>query len=561
MDKLVNDQLFNQLNLPLQDLHQLSFCGYKPNQVQAWLDSLPTTKTKHTGIIFYKLLPEVSRLTIKSSQKIAILELLRNPVQQCIEGLAKDFLDQALSLPETSAKIAAIAQALQRHLGDSYLSICHDLSTKMNAAKSISASSKKELSLVVSRALYSLGQLLYRNHQLYIPQTSIFWYKLSYLQQVISHFQLEELAIDDELLERHQGHRIKDSLLRPLLLNCSHTNQLNQRDITYLYGLLEEWCCQAQLIDAQNDKAEQQCLYWVNFQSGQGPMYRHRFANKPNDTLAINLTHLHRTLQKSSENILNNSYKDIPQQNKRSLLNHLLNCWQNTQQRKEDRSESHATMQICIGLSAAHTQLSNGMSFQEFIREENSKQNDELYIDNVIAGDVGVNYNQTFNEHRYGAITGSKTSEDTHSVMATDISDHGYCLKWSRDVEMPKNVKNGEVIIIKQNEQDDWQVGIIRWAQRLNKDSYIGIERLSQQAIPYAISATLDNGQESPFFRAILLNKHSNNEVGNVLVPSIPFAINQKVSLNQYGKQARALLTQQVGYSDSISHYLYQQLN
>jgi len=66
MGKLVNDQLFNQLNLPLQNLPQLSFCGYKPNQVQAWLDSLPTTNTKHTGIIFYKLLPEISRLTIKS---------------------------------------------------------------------------------------------------------------------------------------------------------------------------------------------------------------------------------------------------------------------------------------------------------------------------------------------------------------------------------------------------------------------------------------------------------------------------------------------------------------
>jgi len=427
----------------------------------------------------------------------------------------------------------------------------------MNAAKSISASSKKELSLVVSRALYSLGQLLYRNHQLYIPQTSIFWYKLSYLQQVINHFHLEELAVDDELLERHQGHRLKDSLLRPLLLNCSHTNQLNQRDITYLYGLLEEWCCQAQLIDAQDDKAGEQCLYWVNFQSGQGPMYRHRFASKLSDTLAINLTHLHRTLQKSSESIFSNSHKNIPQHNKKSLVS-----WQNTQQRKEDRSESHATMQICIGLSAVHTQLSNGISFQEFIREENSNQNDDLCLDNVIAENVGAaNYNQTFNEHRYGAITENKISEDTLSVIATDISDHGYCLKWSRDVEIPKNVKNGEVIIIKQNEQDDWQVGIIRWAQRLNQDSYIGIERLSQQAIPYAISAILDNGQESPFFRAILLNKHSNSEIGDVLVPSIPFAINQKVSLNQYGKQARALLTKQIGYSDSISHYLYQQQN
>ncbi|RYZ90152.1 MAG: hypothetical protein EOO68_24825, partial [Moraxellaceae bacterium] len=55
-------QLIEHLNVPVQDLAQLSFCdGSRESSVKAWVRSLPLTQVQFVSGLLYQALPDVSR--------------------------------------------------------------------------------------------------------------------------------------------------------------------------------------------------------------------------------------------------------------------------------------------------------------------------------------------------------------------------------------------------------------------------------------------------------------------------------------------------------------------
>jgi len=122
--------LINKLVMPEQDLATLSFCGgSRDAQVQRWLQNLPLTQVQQISGIFYSALPEIGRLKTSPENRLAILERLRTPIHQCLEGLSRFYLNQPLILPQAALKTATIAQAIQKHLLNAYLVSVRDLCT------------------------------------------------------------------------------------------------------------------------------------------------------------------------------------------------------------------------------------------------------------------------------------------------------------------------------------------------------------------------------------------------------------------------------------------------
>ena len=389
-----------------------------------------------------------------------------------------------------------------------------------------------------------------------MAQPCHFWQKAHTLYRVARDYQLTHKPINDNHLTATPHHTISDSYLRLLLLSCSHTNQLQAVEIYYLYRALESWCRLVQLRPSDNSDNS---VYWIDLSTDLGPIYKQRLLRQDlsqqhlsdiqhSDLLAMDMTklvyhinaHGHKTCDLHSDDA------NLPKALKASLISHLLSCWQETKQRKEIRQETCTRVDICIGLGQAHEQLTGGIPFNQFL------------------------------EHR--PQTQALSHHDGHPItlMATDISPKGYCLKWDREQTMPSALKAGELVIIRQPAEQQWEVGTIRWVQRLNSECYIGIERSGQYASPYAIKTTLANGEDTPFFKAMILSKPDNTDNEQLhklaaepsqlshdvqlVAPSMPFAVNQKVSLNHYGSCLQIQLTQLLSGSGSISQYQYRPL-
>jgi len=564
--------LFDEFHLPDQDAKKLSFCGTKPRQLQHWLDDLATTQVKQVSIVLYKLLPEINHLDITGSQRLGLMGILRPYVHHCVDGLAEDFLKQPLSLSENMTKIAAIAQALQRHLCDGYMIAIRQI---LQSDK-LSNTASHELSLALYYATHGLSQLLYRSYQLYAPRPPMLWKKLHQLYQIAEAHELNKNLIPDELLESAKGLSNQQAYLRAVLLSCSHSNQLRQIDILYLYKALEKWCSMVSLTPVSKNGDH---IYWLDLESDDGPFYksRHKAVNdegQAKELHAININNLMALLSSYSASSNDATLGDIPSHLRPSLIAHLQTCWNQEHSRSYPRQQSNIDLEICIGLKAAHQQLLGDTSFDDFLNQKGQALGSGMGIDGAQTGLI-----------EGGAFTDSIISADSNNdhsqlrqgdftiVTATDMSEQGYCLRWSGAV--PPQIKAGEIILLKKPDSQQWQAGAIRWAQRLNKHTYIGIQILDGYAKASAASTTLKSGDETPFFRTVLLtnenvrsaNKEeegSSNDgpsnASSLITPTIPFAPHQKIHLQTEDNYQEAKLHHLLLSSGSISQYSYRSL-
>ncbi|MEO0442943.1 MAG: hypothetical protein AAFZ92_04260 [Pseudomonadota bacterium] len=528
------ERLFDEFQLPPQDLKKLSFCGHKPRQLQNWLTSLPVTKTKDIIVVLYKLLPELNHLDVNGSQRLELLGLVRPITNQSINNLADEFLKHPLCLTESLMKMATIAQALQRHLCNGYLLCIRQL---LNNG-SLSSAHKKELELALYYAIHGLGQLLYRSYQLYIPRPPMLWQKLNLLYQLAKAQGCERRPIADSLLETRKGLSSEQAYTRSITLACSNTNQLRPVDTLHLFRGLEQWCSMVKLSPAQSD---QQTVYWIDTASDDGPMYKSRFEKPTQSTLAINLKHLTDLIHTHRSHDDNSKISEIPLSFRQSLFVHLANCWQNKHERKYSREATSTELEVCIGLKAAHQQLLGNTSFNDFLQQDSSE---EIHMDFTANMAAPATYSSAPAEEGQTSI-----------ALATDSSDGGYCLRWSKDV--PKKIKTGEVILLRKPGETHWRAGTIRWSQRLNRNTYIGIQVLAEYAEASAASAKLDNGLTTPFFRTVLLKDSPSGEGIGLLTPTIPFAPRQNIELQLEQHSHQAQLVQLLLSSGIISHYSY----
>jgi hypothetical protein len=542
-----NKHLFDEFLLPEQNLKKLSFCSHKQRQFQEWLEDLPVTQTKHVSVLLYKLLPELNHLAISGSQRLGLMNAVRPYVHRCINGLADDFLKQPLSMTDNMTKIAAIAQALQRHICDGYMLVIHQL----RQTNKLSPTAMEELSLAIYYAIHGLGQLLYRGYQLYIPRPPKLWKKLNTLYQLSVDYGFKNKEIPDNLLESRDGMSCQQAYFRTLILGCSHLNQLRQVDILHIYNALEQWAAIANFPPAREDEHS---LYWVNIEADDGPFYKTRYNGPPSSKLhAVDLQNLVELLHTHESHTSKAGVIEIPNYFRQSLLAHLMTCWQEKKERRQSRQQANIELEICIGLKAAHNQLLEGQAFDEFIDSSKESSNESITLDGGMSP-----FTEGFQTSRQSLTGSGERQQPIGHVIATDTSDDGYCLRWSENA--PSQVKSGEIVLLRKPGETQWQAGTIRWAQRLNHSTYVGVQLLPGYAEASAASTTLDNGSSTPFFRTLLIKGPEAEGSSSLLTPSIPFAPQQNIQLQLQGDCSEAKLTSLLLSSGSISQYSYDRL-
>ncbi|MEX1032311.1 MAG: PilZ domain-containing protein, partial [Cellvibrionaceae bacterium] len=273
-------QLLAKLKLPRQDRAELSFCGgNRPAAVKTWAQSLPATRVNHTSVQLYKALPEICQLNTSADNRLEMLEAIRPYTQQCIQGLAKHFLNQPLILPEAPLKTAIIAQALQRHMTIGYSAVISELAGKVKKGKAPDA----KLGVACHRALTGFGLLLLRGYQLYSRIPSNLWLELHSLYRFAEHYELLDQSVEDTLLQHSRSCTITQAYTRILLLACARPNQMRQTDVSAAYDVLENWAHLARIQAVNQQKSDN--LFLINLSADMPPLYKSRFAGSSNDVI------------------------------------------------------------------------------------------------------------------------------------------------------------------------------------------------------------------------------------------------------------------------------------
>jgi hypothetical protein len=520
-------QLVQQLNVPIQDLAQLSFCdGTRDSSVKAWVRSLPLTQTQFVSGLLYQALPDVSRLQTLPANRIQILENLRSPTLQSIEGLTQNFLNQPLILPDPAVKTATVAQALQKHMINGYLVAIRDLCKQTNANTDL-------LTLAIHRAITGLSLLLLRYYQLYVPISGQLWAELHSLYQIALHLGIAENAVVDDYPHLQHCRTITLAYTRALLLACARPNQLRQDEILSTFEALDTLSALAQLHDSKIGNHDN--LFAVALNSNRPPLYRSRFTADENTLLLeLNTAQICQKLievnaASRTESIENASLRNELQLTS-SLTLHLIQAWNLLAQRSFERQESQGALDVAVGLSNIHYQLAGQMNFTHFLNrtqgvqstdkmsaifqkrgavlKDTAKQktkadpwDDAFDISGTsLAGRTVATDKIEFAIQQQEAEE-SKDTYPIYHVPLIDSSPGGYCIEWRN--EIPNQVKAGELLALREPQRNRWSLGVVRWANQTKGATQLGIQILAASATPVGVAMLHKTGDSSEYLRAL----------------------------------------------------------
>ena len=539
-------QILARFKLPADNLEALNFCtSNRAQAVKAWAESIPATRISHTGVLLYQALPQICHLKTTAENRLDMLEAVRPYVQQCIQGLSKNFLNQPLILPEGPMKTAVVAQALQKHMTVGYCKVVEQLSSKAKQGGGKTSDGKLELAL--HRAVSGYGLSLMRAYQLYTQIPANLWLELHNLFRLAEFYGIVDVPITDPLLQFVPASTIGQTYMRSLLLACARPNQLRQLEVAVCYNAIEEWAYLAKLQPLERQQPDN--LYLVNLSADSAPMLKTRFrAKAQDDAREIDLTQLVAALEKQQANKdSDDTIVSIADNMTPVLMRHIIQAWSVTHKRSFERVPSQTTIDVCVGLSNLHFHTCNGMHFDEFLGIETFEEIELGGTDPWASSFTANEPDEEDDEH------------PVFNIRVLDASPGGYCLEW-RDL-IPAQVKAGEILGLREKGRHRWGLGVIRWVQQELKSTRMGVQLLAPKTIPYGASIEMPTGEYGDYLRVLMLPELKvANQAATLLTAFAPFQEYTRLILNSQGERFETQLQRRVFSTGSVSQFTFRDL-
>jgi hypothetical protein len=532
--------LVDRLLIPDQDLSRLSFCqSTKASSVFDWIHGLPLTQADQVSAIFYTALPELARVKANWELRLSIAETVRTPLHHCMEGLSKRYLNQPLIMPEAAVKTATVAQALQKHLLNTYLVVIRDICANIK-------DKEHHLALAIYRALACVSHLLLRSYQLYLPPPEYLWQTAHSLFLIAEHADvLEEPCVDPLLTPSHQNPL--QAYIRVLLIAASRPNQLRQEEIQQVFSLLEHDSYLVKLQPLASEESDHSLITLAH--SDLPPMFVSKAKQsdiKLSNAYELDVTGIINHLKELSQSTEEGGEQKITP----SVIQHLQTAWKQQAQRGFSRQVTRLNIEVIIGITNIHFYLAGELPFQVFLQQENPiaerasgflkrgvqlKQNQELDPWNEsfdIKGGVSGLASTTSVEQRIRqqAIDQYQGQHQIHQVPLIDKSAGGYGLEWQGDI--PIQVKTGELLALKENNRPNWILGVIRWAHQIKGATQLGVQILSPKATPVGIALIHRTGGYTEYLRGLQIPElRAINQPTSLITNAVTFHENSKVKL------------------------------
>ncbi|MBB3167015.1 hypothetical protein [Simiduia aestuariiviva] len=551
--------LLGRFKLPAQTLETLGFChGTKAADVKAWAESLPATRVSFTSVQLYSALPDIARLKIDPINRLEMLEGVRPYVQQCIQGLGRNFLNQPIILPDGAVKTAIVAQALQKHLTNSYLIAVRDLAQSKPKANQMA-----QLDLALQRAMNGLSLMLMRGYQLYTPVPNGVWLELHTLYQLTRLFERTESLVSDSRLEFVPALKLEHTYVRALMLACARPNQMRQQEVQQTFDALELW---APMV-AMKHGTDENRLFAIDPADDIPPVYKDRIhPSNPDDVFELELEELVVALRRQSElKDDDNPIVRIPNNMPSQLVEHLCGCWTVMRQRAFERRLIQGELQVTVGISNLHYHSAHEVEFADFLsRHDGSASKPETAEEDPFAngsssGAFGALPTMDFIDDWDAEDEEEIQIAPVHHIRIVDTSPGGYCLNWN--VDSSEKLRAGDLIGVREPGRIKWAVAAVRWIRQSGGNTQLGVQVIAPQAQPSAVSMVHTTGEKSPYMRALKIQAlKSVNQPATVITDNLPFTEYCKVRVRDGEGDARYQLTKRLFATGSFSQFTYRVL-
>ncbi|MDS1309328.1 GTPase [Marinobacter xiaoshiensis] len=559
------------LRVPEQKTASLSFCDTTPKAFKAWIDQLPMANIGEVSRQLYHAIIELNHLFLAPQQRLQFLELVRDKIHFVCNELSRHYLGLAIALPEKQRKIANLCQALQLHLAGGYKLCLLEALDEGGLDKN-----RKLIATAIHRATSELASTILRSHQLYCPSPAQSWLECHRMFRFAHRNKLTEMAVEDSTLKLRPASTVADSYKRLLLLGCARPNQLRQTELLQAYVLFEGWTAHSQC----GTNIGEDSLFVVNLERDNSPVYRSLLEHKPGDeSFGFDTRELATMISASLDARLRQQPAPdtlkIPGNVNETLLTHLSQALGILAKRNFNRIASQGTLEVCVGLTAAHYFIAGEKSFTEFVTGNDNGPEDEENVfirksrkredawgsahdvapsdEHLHAADTPINFRGSFGNTP--TPTTDKNRPKSHSTLLVNTSPGGYCVSWEASV--PPSMQAGEILGVREQRSHPWSIAVVRWIRQVkNHGTQIGIELLAPSGSPCGVRLIQKVGNSSEYLRGLLLPEISVvNQAATLITPRLPFQPGSRVSMLHDGREDQGQLIKKVSSTGSISQF------
>ncbi len=556
------------LIIPEQTLSTLTFCDPTARQLKAWVDSLPMANVGETSRQLYHAIIEFNQLKISDTSRLELMDMVRGPIHFVCEQLNTRYLNQGVVLDERQRKVANLAQALQTHLAVGYKIVIHHILEQGHGKH------KSVLGRAVHRALHELMPAILRSYQLYIQTPRGIWQEIHQLYQVASAFNLQNNSIHDPV--ENTDLSIQQAYLKTILLGTCQPNQLLQRELNDTFDTLGKWATHLRVDEVADDKS----VLVINPEMDNPPQYRYLVKKVSlSDYLGVNVLPLIRILHNdhkvlsAAERISKPSI--VPERFNLGLLEHLIQAWGGMKQRSFSRTPASGQVSISVGLTATHYHIAGEVSFYSTLYGSSTHSNNPFIgavssrFDSSDTQSVrsqqsawedafdGHNRPKLLSEESINFSPENVRTEEypSHIGQLVNVSPRGYCIQW---INSPAtNLKTGEVIAVKEESLQHWNLGVVRWIRQGKEfGTQMGVELLAPNSKPCAIRQMHKTGSPGDFLRALYVPEiRAIGQDASVLTSLMPFSVGNKVAISLDGIEDKFQLTKKLMSTGIISQF------
>lgn len=573
----MEDQTTIKLKIPHQDLTTGSLFQPNTHAARSWVESLPVTDTNSTVQMLDQALNDLNRIKTSPEVRYDIMEILRPNLEVALTNLSRRYLNQPLVLPKEPQKMAEFSDRLFTLASTAYTIVAIEAIQQRDSIREVNPA--RLTCQAIQRALLFAGRKVLQTLQLHRPMEIQGWHTLHQLYALGEHQRLANLPVPEPLTG---GSTITATYLQATMLGCCKPNQLRQRDLAAVYRGLQQWSELVPLGSVDSDEA----LFVADLDSDQPPIYSSLYKEQlgaqcrfiDTTSLIVRLTALKEEAGGAAIKLDKNTSLSA------NILDQLIAALGSISLRNFKRSAVSSPLWICVGLSSTHFHVAGEQRFEqllygnEYLAHAGGVVSDNPFLRPQIKADAwqmanpGQDYTSDnevdplreidIDDVTLARVLAEEDRElppnERYPVFKTQLADAssgGYCLEWHDD--LTSDIKVGDIVGLKEEENKDWVIAVIRWLSRLdNAKTLTGLELLSPRAIPYGARIHVKPGEKSPPRRVLLLPEIALvGQPQTLVTPNAGFKERQKVTIGSSKEAHSVQLLRQIASTGSFAQF------
>lgn len=492
----------------------------RAHKIQELLSSLPASDALACAATIFEEMENLNRQKVASDTRFQALELYRTKIIQLSALFTEQFASSPLPLSEQAKLYASRTESLWLELGYGYKLALIDSQRKFFNF----GNHQKHLAQLTHRALECLREQAMVYHYTYIALPDNIWSEVNQLYLYAAQHHLHTTPVSVGTPEPSDINRV---FLHICLMALSNTQHMQSDEIKQTAHYVESFghLCSLTSLGLVDKSAG---IFFISLQSHKGPiafLKRPKEGDPKTDILIVTIElarklHQHIT-QLKTEGVQVDRMLPSYARNADyiALLTRLMKLWSQTPKRHFDRVRKNTSVEIIVGLQAAHQLLKEQTSVTTPSLTENAPPNMPLGTNkwvalNMSAGGVGLRKPPHIKEHLH-----------VGSIISM------------REVGQP------------------WTIGAVRWvANHEDQQIDIGTELISSNAQPASVRLA-PNG---PYEKAlVILGNATLKQTTSIIAPRGIFKPNESLQLKLEHQVHQVNMLKLLDHSNSYDFFTF----